>query len=344
MLEWMNLPALSTKKRIDDMKIKRERENFFVDLLMGGESDGSALFNYYKQNPDDLSYVFSYDTGWSRGGRSYRFEEGDGKGGVKGEYGWIGERGAVARITRYTAGTAGYRSNQYIRRLSAESTNRKSEGSSRIPFKIDFSSNHVQKTTTRATTTSTTVKSMEEIESKTKTKLNSETKTTTTTRMKPNKLRLKSKTETPFQNAITKPTTPKTTSKSTPTTTTPTTTTLTSTATTTTTTTTITTAAPLTKKTTTTTKAPTTTKVTKTATPSYPVKSESTTTTTVLPTYFNPQELLQQQTGLLIVGPIPPFLRQGHRQQFPDAAVNTGPTREEVSRTGSNFLSRTINN
>merc|ERR1711892_118210 len=80
----------------------------------------TPLYNFYNLNPIDLSYNFSYDTGWSSKGRSFRFEERQSSGDVTGEFGWITRPGGGVRITKYTADRQGYRVKHITRDLAME--------------------------------------------------------------------------------------------------------------------------------------------------------------------------------------------------------------------------------
>merc|ERR1711915_171582 len=58
---------------------------------------------------DSGSYTFSYDTGWTVWGRSYRLEKRSPDGKVTGEFGWVNAPGEKARVTFYSADKRGYR-------------------------------------------------------------------------------------------------------------------------------------------------------------------------------------------------------------------------------------------
>jgi len=81
------------------------------------EEEGANLFNFRHNNIKDNSYNFSYDTGWSATGRSFRFEERLANGDVRGSFGWVDKPGGLVRVTKYTADRRGYRTRQFSRRL-----------------------------------------------------------------------------------------------------------------------------------------------------------------------------------------------------------------------------------
>ncbi|XP_023347290.1 cell wall integrity and stress response component 3 [Eurytemora carolleeae] len=261
--------------------IDRSNENFFVDRIL---DDNTKSFNFYNLNPVDLSYNFSYDTGWNSGGRSYRYEAKDVEGRVEGEYGWIREKGGIARITKYTAGTAGYRVKQYTRKPMIKTNRNEDERigieSSRIPVRLPNSKSLLttlpttkpQPTTTTTTTTITTT---------------TITTTTTTTSQTANAINTIISTTAMDIFSTAKPTTSTNDLKTT-----------------------------------------TTTISTATAT------SVETTTLEL----FDPQEFLKNQADLYIVGPIPSFLKSAHTSRFSNVQYSTGLSREEVQRTGSNFI------
>lgn len=89
-------------------------EDHWTDLL---EKEEGPLYNYYHTNVVDQSYNFSYDTGWSSTGRSFRFEERRPNGDVSGEFGWVDKPEGTVRVTKYTADRRGYRTRQFVKRL-----------------------------------------------------------------------------------------------------------------------------------------------------------------------------------------------------------------------------------
>jgi len=102
--------------RADDVR------GFSDDLLDSWEKEeegekSSQLFNFRHNNVKDSSYNYSYDTGWSATGRSFRFEERLANGDVRGSFGWVDKPGGLVRVTKYTADRRGYRTRQFSRRL-----------------------------------------------------------------------------------------------------------------------------------------------------------------------------------------------------------------------------------
>jgi len=90
------------KKSVPNQKKKRVKRR-----------GSQALYHNYNLDPKDHSYTFSYDTGWTPQGRSFRYETRDALGNVEGEFGYVGPDG-VARVTKYTADTRGYRTRSFI--------------------------------------------------------------------------------------------------------------------------------------------------------------------------------------------------------------------------------------
>jgi len=90
-------------------------------------SNTEALYNYYNFNPLDSSYNFSYDTGWSTAGRSFRFEQRLPNGDVSGEYGWVDSPDGTVRVTKYTADRFGYRARQFIKKMERKQREKQKE-------------------------------------------------------------------------------------------------------------------------------------------------------------------------------------------------------------------------
>jgi hypothetical protein len=104
--------AKSVRVKRSNQKVSKAKlgGNYVVRVKRQGQQ---ALYHNYNLNSADNSYTFSYDTGWTPTGRSYRYETRSPNGNVEGEFGYVDPDG-VARVTKYTADRRGYRTRSFI--------------------------------------------------------------------------------------------------------------------------------------------------------------------------------------------------------------------------------------